>query len=200
MSVQSRHSARMVSITRSAYAFAFGARTGVWIAGAPSERTRLRDLAPSPVRPAHSRPCDRLWAVRRRLRFSRTRPRDRRCSRWAWGPSTIAGLALCKLAPSWNPERSALSVTTFASLVTASPKRQRRTNPDCAAMVRRRSTTQAAPAPGEVVRPHEGESETVPGMPPGTVVTRADVQQEIDGFHGLKVPIGLLSMTQACRS
>src|SRR5665811_1246705 len=39
MRVQSRHSARMVSITRSALALAFGAWIGVTITRAPSERT-----------------------------------------------------------------------------------------------------------------------------------------------------------------
>ena len=39
MTVQSRHSALIVSITRSAWALAFGARMGVTISRAPSERT-----------------------------------------------------------------------------------------------------------------------------------------------------------------
>ncbi|HMC02817.1 MAG TPA: hypothetical protein VKI23_01715, partial [Cellulomonadaceae bacterium] len=41
MSVQSRHSVLIVSITRSAWAFAFGARTGLRMTRIPSDRSTV---------------------------------------------------------------------------------------------------------------------------------------------------------------
>jgi len=95
MSVQSRHSARIVAMTRSAWALAFGARIGVRITLAPSERT-TSSKGPTNL-------VSRSW-MRNRIavdRSSRFRARLRAC--WlthAESGWTVEALRWIRLLPS----------------------------------------------------------------------------------------------------